>query len=42
MNRTIFKTTNMFWQQRQNTVVRFENKRHEIDTNTLVFGERKA
>ncbi len=34
------KTTEMFWQQRQNTVVRFE--RHEIDTQTLVFGERKA
>ena len=40
MNRTIFKTTNMFWQQRQNTVVRFE--RHEIETTALVFGERKA
>lgn len=33
------KTTEMFWQQRQNTTVRFE--RHEIDT-TLVFGEGKA
>jgi hypothetical protein len=37
-----FKTikTTMFWQQRQNNVVRFE--RHEIDTSTLVFWERKA
>jgi hypothetical protein len=34
------KTTKMFWQQRQNTVVRFE--RHEIDTSALVFGEGKA
>lgn len=34
------KTTEMFWQQRRNTVVRFE--RHEIDTTTLVFGESKA
>lgn len=34
------KTTKMFWQQRQNTVVRFE--RHEIDTTTLVFGETAA
>lgn len=39
---SVFKRikTEMFWQQHQNTVVRFE--RHEIDTSTLVFGERKA
>jgi len=34
------KTTKMFWQQRQNTVVRFE--RHEIDRMALVLGETKA
>ncbi len=36
---TTIKTTKMFWQQRQNTVVRFE--RHEIDSKTLV-GETAA
>jgi hypothetical protein len=36
------KTTNMLWQQSHGIVVRFENKRREIDTKTLVFGEEKA
>ncbi len=34
------KTTEMFWQQRQNNHVRFE--RHEIDTGTLVKGATNA
>jgi len=35
-----FKTTKMFWQQRQNSVVRFE--RDTIEHTALVLGETSA
>ncbi len=40
MTNMITKTVKMFWQERQNTVTRFE--RHEIDRTALVLGETKA
>ena len=42
MNFRNFKITTMHWQQRQDVVVRFENKRETIDPMSQATGEQTA